>query len=102
MPESQWFVIADAVRARVFSPCTDPHRREHQRFAREVPQFIEQEAQTGAFTGVSIFVPSPFLGLLKAELGNGTTRRLAVARDIDLSAAGPTELDRRIRQATAQ
>lgn len=138
MQETQWFVVANAANARVYSrtddeplklvcslehfasraksarlgddklaskayePRMDPHRKEHLRFAQEIAQYLEHEAQTGAFSAVSLIVGSPFLGELKASLGKGTTRLLGAVRDLDLSAVGAAELDRRVRQAVAQ
>jgi protein required for attachment to host cells len=147
MQETQWFVVANAARARVYSrtgddplrlvcslehlasratsaqlgkdkagrepsgrgfggatfePRLEPHRREHLRFAQEIAQFLEHEAQGGTFAKVSLIAGSPFLGELRQQLGKATTRLLDSVCDLDLSAVGPAELDRRVRQAVAQ
>lgn len=147
MQETQWFVVANATRARVYSrvgddplqlicslehlasraksaqlgkdkagrelsgrgfggaafePRLDPHRKEHLRFAQEIAQFLEREAQGGTFSEVSLIASSPFLGELKQQLGKSTTRLLGAMRDVDLSAVGPAELDARIRHAVEQ
>lgn len=138
MQETQWFVVASATRARVYSraggapmrlvcsmehlpsraksaqlgkdklasrgyePRLDAHRKEHLRFAQEIAQFLEHEAQSGVFAAVSLVAASPFLGELKGALGKATTRLLGAVRDLDLSAVGAAEVDRRVRQAIEQ
>lgn len=84
-----------------FEPRSDAHRKEHRHFAHELAEFLEQQAASGVFDELSIFAAAPFLGELKAELGHGTQRRLAATRPVDLSAAGPAELERRIEDALA-
>jgi protein required for attachment to host cells len=138
MQDTQWFVVANATHARVYSraddepmklvcslehlasraksaqlgkdklastgfePRLDAHRKEHLQFAQEIAQLLEHEARAGTYGAVSLIAASPFLGELKQQLGKGTTRLLGVVRDLDLSAVGAAELDRRVRQAVAQ
>ena len=51
---------------------------------------------------VRLFAASPFLGELKAQLGDATQRILAGTHDLDLTAVGPAEIGRRIAQALKQ
>ena len=82
-----------------FEPRSDPHRREHEKFAHELGQFLEHEAILGTFDSVSIFAPDPFFGKLRGQLGKNTGKRLAAARAVDFSAVPAEELGARIRQA---
>ena len=79
-----------------FEPKADAHRKERHRFALELCEFVEGQAQRGAFDSLLVFAPDPFLGGLKAGLGPAATRRLTLARDTDLSHVGPAELGKRI------
>jgi len=88
--------------AAAFEPRLDAHRKEHLHFAGELAGFLEAAALKGEFQSVRVFAPSPFLGELKAQLGDATRRLLASTHDLDLSAVGPAEIGRRIAQAVAQ
>lgn len=77
----------------------DVHHKEHVRFAHELCEFLEREAQRGGLGSLALFAPAPFLGELKKALGPACTRHLAAASDTDLSHVGPAELARRIDRA---
>jgi protein required for attachment to host cells len=79
-----------------YQPRTEPKKKEHARFARELADELEREAQRGSFSSLVVFASSPFLGELKAELGSATSRLLTGTRDVDLTSVGPAELGRRI------
>mgnify|MGYP001627163270 CR=1 FL=1 len=85
--------------AVAFQPRLDPHRKEHLRFARELAGFVEQGAREGQFQRLHVYAASPFLGELKGELGAATQRLLAGSHDLDLSALGLGEIERRVLQA---
>jgi protein required for attachment to host cells len=85
----------------VFAPHIKPQRKEHLRFARELADFLEAAAHQGLYKSVRVFAPSPFLGELKALLGDATQRLLAGSHDLDLSSVGPAEIGRRIERALA-
>ena len=84
-----------------YQPRTDPKKKEHEHFARELADDLERHAQTGAFESLVIFASSPFLGELKAELGPATIRLLTGTHDVDLTSVGPAELKRRIAHELA-
>jgi protein required for attachment to host cells len=84
-----------------YQPRTDPKKKEHERFARELAVDLERHAQTGAFETLVIFASSPFLGELKAELGPAAARLLTGTHDVDLTSVGPAELKRRIAHELA-
>lgn len=88
--------------AASFQPRTDPKQKEHVLFAREVAGYLEREAHLGTFGSISLLVSSPFLGELKAELGDATKRLLGVTRDVDLTMVGKAEIGRRVANELAQ
>lgn len=84
-----------------YEPRLDPHHKEALRFAHELAEFLEQGAQEGRYASVQLFASSPFLGELKQALGDGTRRLLAGTHDVDLTAVGLTELERRVQHELA-
>lgn len=79
-----------------YPPRLDPKRKEHLNFARELADHLEQQAQQGHFRSLELFASSPFLGELRAALGDATNRLLTEAHDLDLTAVGLAEMERRI------
>jgi protein required for attachment to host cells len=79
-----------------FEPRVDPRRKEHARFAHELAQRLEHAAQQDEYRRVSVYAPAAFLGELRGALGRATQERLRLAVDLDLSAYGLDELERRI------
>lgn len=84
-----------------YTPRIDAKQKEHLRFARELSDFLERQAQLGHFQSLEVFASSPFLGELKAELGSATARLVAGTHDVDLTGVGPAELGRRIADEIA-
>lgn len=74
----------------------DAKRREHERFARELAAHLERAAEQGAYRSLAVLASSPLLGELKEELGEAAAKLLTVTHDVDLTAVGPAELERRI------
>lgn len=93
--------VDGAFGAAAYEPRVDWQRKEHLRFAIELADFLETGAQHGQCGSVRVFAASPFLGELKARLGEATRRVLAGTHDVDLSAVGVAELGRRIQQELA-
>lgn len=87
---------AAAYQARV-----EPHRKEHLRFAAELADFLEQGARAGSCRQIHVFAASPFLGELRAQLGDATHGLLAGSHDLDLSAVGLAEIESRVQQVLA-
>ncbi len=82
-----------------YAPRVDAKQKEHLRFARELAEYLERQANEGRFQSLQVFASSPFLGELKSELGSATARLLEGTHDLDLTMVGPAELGRRIAQA---
>jgi protein required for attachment to host cells len=85
-----------------YQPKMDAKQKEHMRFARELADHLEQQAQQGSFRSLVIFASSPFLGELKAELGEATARLLPITHDLDLTSFGLTELEQRVQSELAR
>lgn len=51
---------------------------------------------------VGVFASSPFLGELKAELGDATRRVLAGTHDLDLTSFGLAEMEQRVQHELAR
>lgn len=82
-----------------YQPRMDAKRKEHVRFARQQADHLERQAQSGSFRSLAIFASSPFLGELKAELGDATARLLSSIHDLDLTSFRLTELEQRVEHA---
>jgi protein required for attachment to host cells len=85
-----------------YQPRTDPERKAHERFARELAEDLERQAQCGGFESLALFASNPFLGELKSALGAATMRLLSETYNIDLTSVGPAELERRIAYEMAR
>jgi len=116
-----WIVIANATRARILArergqpmavvkPFSHPEGRgkvsdladEHERFATKLGAWLERAAEQGTYRSLALLASSPFLGELKAELGLAAQRLLTVTHDVDLTAVGPAELEKRILRELAR
>jgi protein required for attachment to host cells len=71
-------------------------REQHQRFAREIAQHLDEALAAGKFGSLLIFSSNPFIGDLCAPLSHGVIGRVQNLLDQDLSHVGITELERRI------
>jgi protein required for attachment to host cells len=82
-----------------FAPHTEARDREHQRFAREVAQLLEDAALAHRMPGLVLLASNPFLGELKAELGDATLRLLKHSAPVDLTSYQHAELEQRVTRA---
>lgn len=87
------------VASTAFPPHTDPHRKEHAVFARELAQRLEVLAQTRRYPHIAVLASNPFLGELSQELGAATRKLLQVAVPLDLTAYDGAELEHRVAEA---
>lgn len=79
-----------------YEPRTDPVRKEHQRFARELADYLEEGARAQVYGSLVVFAGNPFLGELREALGDGTRRLLKTSLPVDLSHVGAAEIERRV------
>jgi protein required for attachment to host cells len=84
-----------------YTPRIDAKEKEHRRFAHELADYLEREAQLNRFQSLQVFASSPFLGELKGAFGSATARLLSGTHDCDLTGVGPAELGRRIAHELA-
>lgn len=82
-----------------FSPHPELRTREHQRFAHELANVLEEAALAHRMPGLVLLASNPFLGELKAELGDAARRVLKHAAPVDLTTYQHAELERRVTQA---
>ncbi len=85
-----------------YEPRTDAKQKEHDRFAREIADYLEQQARQGRYRSLAMFSPSQFMGDLKAALGSSTAKLLTSTHDVDLTAVGLAEIERRIAHELVQ
>jgi protein required for attachment to host cells len=82
--------------AAAYQPRMDAKHKEHRRFAHELAEYLERQAQLGAFRKLDVLASNPFLGELKAQWGDTTARLVASTHDVDLTMVGKAEIGRRI------
>jgi protein required for attachment to host cells len=82
-------------------PRMDAQRKEHECFAVQLTEYLEREALQKTFASLAIFSSRPFLGELKAHMGDATLKLVSGAHDVDLTSVGVTELKRRIEYELA-
>lgn len=86
----------------VYPPRLDARRKEHERFACELAAYLERAAERGAYRSLALLASSPFLGELRSELGHAADKLVTVFHDVDLTAVGPAELEKRILRELAR
>lgn len=85
-----------------YPPRIDAKRKEHERFACELAAWLERAAEQGAYRSLALLASSPFLGELRAELGQAASKLVTVVHDVDLTSVGPAELEKRILRELAR
>lgn len=84
-----------------FEPRSDPRRKEHRRFAREVADRLDEALARGEFSSLALFASDPFLGELKGALSQPVLHRLKLARASDFTSLGAGALEERLRELRA-
>lgn len=82
-----------------YVPRTDPREREHDRFAREVAQMLDQGVAARRCAGLVLVASSPFLGHLKAHLGEQARQAIVYTLDADYTALEDRALAQRLAAA---
>lgn len=82
-----------------FLPHPEPRAHEHQRFARELASLLEEAALAHRMPGLVLLASNPFLGELKAELGDAARRLLRHSVPVDLTTYQHADLEQRVTQA---
>lgn len=82
----------------MLTPRTDPRQKEHAQFAHELAKRLEQGLESGQCGSILLFASSPFLGVLKGELGAQVQKAVRATADVDLTSYGLTEVEQRIER----
>lgn len=82
-----------------FAPHTALLEREHQRFAHEVAQLLETSALDHGMPGLVLLASNPFLGELKAALGDAARKLLKRSAPVDLTTFHDRDLEHRVTRA---
>lgn len=101
-PDRDGHEATDHASGNRFEPRSDVRRKEHQRFAREVAERLDTALNEGRFTALWLCASDPFLGELKAALGEAVARHVQVCVDHDYTALGLSELEQRLQQVKAK
>lgn len=84
-----------------FQPRADPHDKERESFARELGAFLEASAQAHRYAQLALIASSPFLGALRAHLGELSRHTLVSSQALDLTALEGRELEERVTAVLA-
>ena len=81
-----------------YSPQTDPKEKEHERFARQIAQYLDQGTRDDRVAGVMLFASPQMLGTIREVLDPHTAQRIRHSAAIDLTGCNGRELEARIAQ----
>jgi protein required for attachment to host cells len=84
-----------------YQPRTNVHEREHEQFAREVAVILNQGVAAGQCAGLVLVASNPFLGHLKAQLGEQASKRLLRTLASDYTTLRDAELAQRLSAASS-
>ncbi len=79
-------------------PRTDPRKKEHERFAREIAQHLDKGVASRQCERIVLIASNPFLGEIKAHLGAATAAAVWVTAPSDLTALSGQELAQRVSE----
>jgi protein required for attachment to host cells len=79
-----------------YLPKTDAREREHERFAQEVAQALNEGVSDGRCGGIVLVASNPFLGQLRAHLGTRAEKLLLRTLAHDYTALTEAELTARL------
>lgn len=82
-----------------YQPHTDPHRRERERFAREVAAALNGGVAAGRCAGLTLVASDPFLGHVKSHLSVQSRKLLLRTVASDYTSVRDDELAQRIAQS---
>ena len=85
-----------------YPPRTDAREREHERFAHEVATLLNDGVAAGHCAGIVLVASNPFLGHLKAQLGEQAKKRLLRTVPSDYFGLSDAELAQHIGGAAGR
>ena len=92
-------LVHKGVASTQFQPHTDPHDKEHEKFAREIAQYLDEAALAHRYPALTLLASAPFLGELRAQLSPATQKLLRTIAALDLTAFEGAELEQRVAEA---
>lgn len=81
-----------------FDGRSSPHEREREHFARELAGLLNAGIADGRCAGLLLLASNPFLGELKAHLGEQADKALLRTQAVDYTALSDRELAQRLRE----
>lgn len=78
---------------------TDAREREHEHFARELAALLDRGVARGECAGLVLVASNPFLGLLKAHLGEPARKAILRTQAADYTGLRDDELAQRLRMS---
>jgi protein required for attachment to host cells len=92
-------LVHKGVASTQYQPHTDVHKKEHEAFARELAQYLDDAVLAHRCPGLVLLASSAFLGELRSHLGKTTAPLLKASIALDLTSFSGTELEQRVTQA---
>lgn len=86
-------------RANRFEPRSDARRKKHQRFAKDIARRWDKGLAANEFDSLLLFASEPFLGELRAQLGEAVERHLKLPFSNDLTSLRLAEIEARLQAA---
>jgi protein required for attachment to host cells len=83
------------------TPRSDPRRKTHRQFARELASHLEQAVQSERCTQWVLMASNPFLGEMKSQLSPAVQRALRASVPHDLTGLDAPHLRQRLTQVLA-
>ena len=74
---------------------TDVHRKEREHFARELAKQLDDAVVQRRCPAVALIASNPFLGELRAQLGDAATKAIVATEAVDLTACDMRQLAQR-------
>jgi len=84
-----------------FTPRLDPRTKEHEQFARQLADYLNEAVSSHRCASVAIFASSPFFGLIESHLSPECRRALVRAAPIDLTSFSGPDFTRRVDEQLA-
>lgn len=82
-----------------FEAHTDVHQKHREQFARELAAYLDEAALAHRYDKLVLIASTPFLGELRAQLGDASRRCMVTSQALDLTELGGRDLESRVRSA---
>lgn len=92
-------LVHKGVASTQYQPHTDVHKKEHEAFARELAQYLDDAVLAHRCSGLVLLASSAFLGEIRSHLGSSTVPRVKAGIALDLTSFTGAELEQRVTEA---